>query len=290
MCAPDGGVIDDLIVYRTGPEMFLVVPNASNAATVAAALAERASGFEASVDDASDRTALIAVQGPRALDILAPLVDAPIGELRSYAGTEARVAGAPAWVARTGYTGEDGFELFLANDAAVPVWRALLDAAPPDELQPIGLGARDTLRLEAGMPLYGNELDLDTYPEEARLGRVVKLDKPGGFVGREALAEAHERGPRKLLVGLVLQEAGIARHGYPVLDPASTPDAQGERIGSVTSGTHSPSLGSAIAMAYVPPAFASAGTMVRVGVRTSVPAAEVVELPFHRRTPIPAHR
>jgi len=133
MCAPDGGVIDDLIVYRTGPEMFLAVPNASNAATVAAALAERASGFEASVDDASDRTALIAVQGPRALDILAPLVDAPIGELRSYAGTEARVAGAPAWVARTGYTGEDGFELFLANDAAVPVWRALLDAAPPDE-------------------------------------------------------------------------------------------------------------------------------------------------------------
>jgi aminomethyltransferase len=286
MCAPDGGIVDDLIVYRTGPEEFLVVPNASNAATVAGELEVRASGFDARVDDASGRTALIAVQGPRALDLLGPLTDAPIGELRYYAITEARVAGASAWVARTGYTGEDGFELFLADGDAAPVWRALLAAAPDGVLLPCGLGARDILRLEAGMPLYGNELDRATRPEEARLGRVVKLDKPGGFVGREALADAHAAGPRKLLAGLVLREAGIARHGYPVLDADAPPAASREPVGSVTSGSHSPTLGVAIAMAYVPPALAAPGTMVRVGIRTSAPAAEVVELPFYRRPPV----
>ena len=284
ICAPDGGVIDDLIVYRTAPETFLVVPNASNAATVAGELADRAEGTGARVDDASDLTSLIAVQGPRALELLAPLVDGAIGDLRYYAGVDARVAGlTSAWVARTGYTGEDGFELFLPNDAAVPVWRALLDAAPEGVLRPIGLGARDTLRLEAGMPLYGNELDRETHPDEARLGRVVKLDKPGDFVGRDALAEARAAGPRKMLVGLVLREPGIARHGYPILAAEATPDAPGDSIGVVTSGSHSPTLGTAIAMGYVPPALATPGTMVRVGVRSSTPAAEVVELPFHRR-------
>jgi len=283
LCAPDGGVIDDLIVYRTAPERFLVVPNASNAAVVAAELATRARGFDAIVDDASDRTALIAVQGPRALELLAALVDAPIGELRYYAGLEAHVAGVPAWVARTGYTGEDGFELFVANQDAVPTWRAVLGSAPAGALLPVGLGARDTLRLEAGMPLYGNELDLDTHPDEARLGRVVKLDKPGGFVGRDALLAAHEAGPRRLLVGLVLREPGIARHGYPILAPDATPGAPGEPIGIVTSGSHSPTLGTAIAMGYVPPSLATPGTMVRIGIRSSTPTAEVVELPFHRR-------
>jgi len=180
LCAPDGGIIDDLIVYRTGPERFLVVPNASNATTVAHELTARASGFAARVDDASGRTALIAIQGPRSLELLGPLVDTPIGELRYYAGTHARVAGtAPAWVARTGYTGEDGFELFLSGDDAVVMWRALLSAAPERALRPIGLGARDTLRLEAGMPLYGNELD------GARVGR-GRLDRVSGWTSRAA--------------------------------------------------------------------------------------------------------
>ncbi len=283
ICAPDGGIIDDLIVYRTDPDRFLVVPNASNASTVAGELEARATGFDTRVDDASDRTALIAIQGPRALELLAPLADAPIGELRSYGGTQARVAGTDAWVARTGYTGEDGFELFVANGDAVSVWRAVLAAAPEGALRAIGLGARDTLRLEAGMPLYGNELDRTTRAEEARLGRVVKLDKPGGFVGRDALAAAHAAGPTRLLVGLVLREPGIARHGYPILPADATPGTPTEPVGVVTSGSHSPTLGKAIAMGYVPPSLAAPGTMVRVGIRTSTPAAEVVELPFHRR-------
>ena len=284
LCAPDGGIIDDLIVYRTAPEAFLVIPNASNAPIVARELDQRAAPMGALVDDASRRTSLIAIQGPRALELLAPLVEAPIGELRYYAGLEARVAGlTSAWVARTGYTGEDGFELFLPDDAAVPVWRALLAAAPEGLLRPIGLGARDTLRLEAGMPLYGNELDRATHPDEARLDRVVKLDKPGGFVGGDALAAARAAGPRRLLVGLALREPGIARHGYPILDAEATPEAPGDAIGVVTSGSHSPTLGTAIAMGYVPPALATPGTMVRVGVRSSTPLAEVVELPFHRR-------
>jgi aminomethyltransferase len=283
MCAADGGIIDDLIVYRTGADVFLVVPNASNAATVAAALEERAGDFEASTTDASAGTALIAIQGPRALELLTPHVDAAVGDLRTYAGMEAHVAGAAAWVARTGYTGEDGFELFVAADDAVGVWRTLLGASPEGVLRPVGLGARDTLRLEAGMPLYGNELDRDTRPDEARLGRVVKLDKPGGFVGRDALAEARAAGPRKALVGLALREPGIARHGYPILGHDATPGTQESPIGIVTSGSHSPTLGSAIAMGYVPPSVASPGTMVRVGVRSSTPAAEVVELPFYRR-------
>ncbi len=283
MCAPDGGVLDDLIVYRTGPERFLVVPNASNAPLVAAELAERAAGFDARVDDVSDATALIAVQGPRALGLLAPFVDAPIGELRYYAGTQARVHGVSAWIARTGYTGEDGFELFVPAHDATGVWRSLIGAAPEGVLRPVGLGARDTLRLEAGMPLYGNELDRDTHPDEARLGRVVKLDKPGGFVGREALTDARASGPRKLLVGLVLREPGIARHGHPLLAEDATPEVPREPLGTVTSGSHSPTLGSSIAMGYLPSSLAAPGTMVRVGIRSSTPAAEVVQLPFYRR-------
>ncbi len=283
ICDSDGGVIDDLIVYRVASERFLVVPNAANARTVAAELSERTAGFDARVDDASDGTALIAIQGPRALELLAPLVDAPIGDLRSYAALEGRVAGIDALIARTGYTGEDGFELFVAADHAVAVWRTLLASAAEGVPRPVGLGARDTLRLEAGMPLYGNELDRDTHPDEARLGRVVKLDKPGGFVGRDALAAARASGPRKTLVGLALREPGIARHGYPLLAGDASPIAPGEQLGVVTSGSHAPTVGAAIAMGYLPPSLAGPGTMVRVGVRSSTPVAEVVELPFYRR-------
>ncbi len=283
MCAPDGGIIDDLIVYRTDQERFLVVPNAANATTVAAELTVRAVGHEARVDDASDRTALIAIQGPLALEVLGWHVDAPIGDLRYYAGRWAAVDGVAAWVARTGYTGEDGFELFLPADHAVVVWRSLLASAPEGVLRPIGLGARDTLRLEAGMPLYGNELDRETRPDEARLDRVVKLDKPGGFVGREALEDARSAGPRRLLVALVLREPGIARHGYPILSGDGPSEPRGVPVGVITSGSHSPTLGAAIALGYVPASLATTGTMVRVGIRTSTPVAEVVETPFYRR-------
>ncbi len=279
ICAPDGGIIDDLIVYRVGPERFLVVPNASNAGVVSTTIAERLAGFDALLDDASDRTALVAVQGPQARRILAPLTDVALDDLRSYALGAGHVVGVPAWVARTGYTGEDGFEVFIANDDALTVWDALLARATDGDLLPCGLGARDTLRLEAGMPLYGNELDRDCVPAEAGLGRVVRLDKPGGFVGRDALAAAAAAGPRKLLAGLVLREPGIARHGYPVyLDGGDGPPE-----GIVTSGSQSPTLGQAIAMAWLPPAAALPGTMVQVGIRATRVAAEVVALPFYRR-------
>jgi aminomethyltransferase len=276
ICAPDGGVIDDLIVYRLGPDRYLVVANASNAQVVSDALAARRDGFKAVLDDRSLATALCAVQGPRSVDIVAPLTDVDLGGLKYYAIAEGTVAGIPALVARTGYTGEDGFEVFVETSRAGELWDALFTAGQPYGLLPIGLGARDTLRLEAGMPLYGNELDPATNPFEAGLGRVVKLDKPNDFVGRAALETVAAEGPAKRLVGLGMQGRGIARHGYPVLDRDGA-------SGVVTSGTQSPTLGRAIAMAYVAPGDAETGTILEVEIREQRVAAEVVDLPFYRR-------
>ncbi|MFL5776632.1 MAG: glycine cleavage system aminomethyltransferase GcvT [Chloroflexota bacterium] len=277
MCAPDGGVVDDLIVYRLGPDRYLVVANASNAQVVSDALAERLQAFRAVLDDRSLATALCAVQGPASIEIVAPLTDLDLGSLKYYAIAEGQVAGIPAFVARTGYTGEDGFEVFVETGRAGELWDALFAAGQPEGLLPIGLGARDTLRLEAGMPLYGNELDRDTTPFDAGLGRVVKVDKPGDFVGREALEKVAADGPAKRLVGFEMRGRGIARHGYPV-------DAAGRRTGIVTSGTQSPTLGKAIGMAYVAPPDAETGTILEVEIRDQRVAAEVVDLPFYRRS------
>jgi aminomethyltransferase len=297
ICAADGGIIDDLIVYRVAPERFLVVPNAGNAEAVAQEMTKRLGRFDAAVDDASLRTSLLAIQGPRAAEILAPLTDVDLEPLKYYAIIEGHAAGVPAWVARTGYTGEDGFELFVSWEDAIPAWETLLAAGEGNGLVPAGLGARDTLRLEAGMPLYGNELGRDTNPYEAGLGRVVKLDKPGDFVARAPLEAVARSGPARALVGLVMRDRGIARHGYPVYPPsagtggdASSGDTQGEGpIGTVTSGTASPTLGVPIAMGYVPPETSEPGTMVAVGIRDARAAAEVVPLPFYKRqTPAPS--
>jgi len=274
--APDGGIIDDLIVYRLGEERFLVVANASNAAVVSDALAERLAGFKAILDDGSLATGLLAVQGPRAIDVLRPLTDVDLAALRYYAIAEGAVAGIPALVARTGYTGEDGFEVFVETGRTVELWDALLAAVRGAEGVPVGLGARDTLRLEAGMPLYGNELDRGTNPYDAGLGRVVKLNKAGEFVGRAALERIAAAGPAKRLVGLVVEGRGIARHGYPVL-------AGERRTGVVTSGTQSPTLGVPIAMAYVAPGDAEPGTILAVEIRNAPVSAKVVDLPFYRR-------
>jgi aminomethyltransferase len=274
--APDGGVIDDLIVYRVGPERFLVVANASNAPVVADELAARLHGWRAVLDDRSLATSLVAIQGPRAAEVLAGETDVDLEGLRYYAIAEGHVAGVPAHVARTGYTGEDGFEVFVDWGRGPDVWKALAEAGTKAGVLPAGLGARDTLRLEAGMPLYGNELDRETNPFEAGLGRVVKLDKPGMFVGREALAKVAQEGPRKQLVGLKITGRGIARHGYPVL-------AGERRTGVVTSGTHSPTLGMPIAMAYVAPGDAAPGTILSVEIREQPVSAEVVPLPFYKR-------
>ncbi len=276
ICAADGGIIDDLIVYRLADTRFLVVANAGNAPVVSDTLAERLEGFKAVLDDRSLATGLLAVQGPRSVDVLAPLTDVDLSALRYYAATEGTVAGITALVARTGYTGEDGFEVFVDTMATAGLWEVLLEAVRAHDGGPVGLGARDTLRLEAGMPLYGNELDHDTNPYEANLGRVVKLDKPGDFVGRAALERVAHDGPARRLVGLVVDGRGIARHGYPVW-------AGERRTGVVTSGTQSPTLGVPIAMAYVAPADAEPGTVVDVEIRDARVPARVVELPFYRR-------
>ncbi len=276
ICFPEGGVMDDLIVYRLDRERYMVVANASNASAVSDALAERLSGFRAVLDDRSLATALVAIQGPEALAVFTPLTDVDLAGMRYYSIAEGKVAGVPALVARTGYTGEDGFEVFVDVAKAEKIWDRLLEAGKGAGVVPVGLGARDTLRLEAGMPLYGNELDKDTTPYDAGLGRVVKLGKEGDFVGRAALEKVAAEGPRKKLVGLVVRGRGIARHGYEVY-------SGGRRTGVVTSGTLSPTLGEPIAMAYVAPADAEPGTILDVAIRDQRVAAEEVALPFYKR-------
>jgi len=276
MCAPDGGIIDDLIVYRLGVSRFLVVANAGNSSTVSDALAERIRGFRAVLDDRSLATALCAVQGPASAAILAKVTGIDLSGIRYYGIAEGPGAGIPAHVARTGYTGEDGFEIFVEWQRAADLWTALTAAGEAAGMQPCGLGARDTLRLEAGMPLYGNELDLNTNPFEAGLERVVKLDKPGDFVGRAALQKAATQTPAKRLVGLKVTGRGIARHGYAVA-------IGGRESGAVTSGTQSPTLGFPIAMAYVAPGDAEPGTILEVEIRDGRVPAEVVPLPFYKR-------
>jgi len=280
LATPDGGVIDDLILYRLADggvgERLMVVANAANVHVDRDTLAERIEPYDASLVDRSGETALVAVQGPRAAAIVEPLVDVALDGLRYYAIEEGSVSGVPALIARTGYTGEDGFELFVDAGAAERVWDEILAAGESQGLVPAGLGARDTLRLEAGMPLYGNELDRSTNPYEAGLGRVVKLEKAGDFVGREALAEVAERGRRRTLVGLTVTGRGIARHGYPIVD-------DGRDVGFVTSGTLSPTLGRPIAMGYVASEDVPPGTMLGVDIRGAEVPAEVVALPFYKR-------
>ncbi|MBD8080054.1 glycine cleavage system aminomethyltransferase GcvT [Cellulosimicrobium arenosum] len=298
LCAEDGSVLDDLVVYRLAEDRFLVVANAGNAALVARELVARAAAFDAVVADQGEQTALIAVQGPRAEEIVVALVDPADGadattvrEMRYYASSAVsfEVAGerVDALVARTGYTGEDGFELFVPVGVAPLLWRTLLAGGAPLGLTPAGLAARDSLRLEAGMPLYGHELDTTTTPFEAGLGRVVKLDKvsddgtPVPFVGRDALAARKVSPPSRVLVGLRATGRRPARAGYGVVLPEAGGPAR--RVGTVTSGAPSPSLGYPIAMAYVSPELSAEGTELGVDVRGRVEPVVVVPLPFYRR-------
>ncbi|MCX4407861.1 glycine cleavage system aminomethyltransferase GcvT [Streptomyces sp. NBC_01764] len=280
ICQEDGGILDDLIVYRLAENEYMVVANASNAQVVLDALTERAAGFDALVRDDRDAYALIAVQGPESPGILKSLTDADLDGLKYYAGLPGTVAGVPALIARTGYTGEDGFELFVAPSDAEKLWQALTEAGAPVGLVPCGLSCRDTLRLEAGMPLYGHELTTALTPFDAGLGRVVKFEKEGDFVGRTALREAASRAeenPPRVLVGLVAEGRRVPRAGYPVV-------AGGDVIGEVTSGAPSPTLGKPIAMAYVDAAHAAPGTAgVGVDIRGSHEPYEVVALPFYKR-------
>ncbi|MEV4257706.1 glycine cleavage system aminomethyltransferase GcvT [Spirillospora sp. NPDC049652] len=275
ICQEDGGVLDDLIVYRLAAETYLVVANAANVAVVLEALTERAEGFEAEVDDRSGAYALIALQGPDAQDILLRFTDAPLSELKYYAILPGVVDGADALIARTGYTGEDGFELFVAAADAVKLWNTL---AAVEGVVPSGLSARDTLRLEAGMPLYGNELTTETTPFEAGLGRVVKFEKNGDFVGRAALAARAEAAAGRRLVGLVARGRRAPRKGYAVVGPDGTP------CGVVTSGAPSPTLGKPIAMAYLDASVPEDTSELAVDVRGRHEPVDVVALPFYKRS------
>lgn len=279
ICQEDGGILDDLVVYRLDEDRYFVVVNASNVAVVAEAITARAQGFEATVQDRSEDWALIALQGPVAAEILAEVATGvDLDALRYFAIEEGTVAGRSALLARTGYTGEDGFEIFCAPADAGTIWQRLLQTGSGRGVTPAGLASRDSLRLEAAMPLYGHELSTKLTPHAAGQGRVVKFDKEQDFVGRDTLAaRAESEIPRKL-VGLVPSGRRAPRAGYTVLDA----DAR-EPVGEVTSGAPSPTLGHPIAMAYLDISLAEEGTTVQVDVRGKPEPARVVTLPFYRR-------
>lgn len=271
-----GGIIDDVIVYRLAEERFLVIANAGNREPVATALLERAQDRQVRVDDRTDSYALIAVQGPHARAVLdgleLPGLAQPLDELKYYAAVSATFEGAPLLIARTGYTGEDGYELLIPNDHAVRLWDALQAAGAAHGLVPAGLAARDTLRLEAGMPLYGHELSRQVVPAQAGLGRAVATDK-ADFVGADGLSRPDDA---PVLVGLVSDGKRAGRAGYAVTD------ADGP-VGEITSGALSPTLGHPIAMAFVPPALSAPGTALFIDVRGTRIPARVTTLPFYKR-------
>lgn len=273
---PTGGVVDDIIVYRRGEGKYLLVVNGANEAKDWAWVTSQAPGPDVTLRNASPETALIAVQGPLAPHLVQEIVDEPLDDVYYYRFREGRAAGVPAIISRTGYTGEDGFELYVPNDAAPGLWRKLLELGGPLGLAPVGLGARDTLRLEMAYPLYGNDLNDETTPLEAGLNWVVKLDK-GDFVGREALVAQKAAGPQRLLRGLLVT-GGVARHGYRLAGP------DGVTTGEVTSGSFSPTLGQNIALGYVAAGLAAEGQEILVDIRGRLVPAKVVNTPF-----VPSH-
>lgn len=269
ICKPDGGIVDDVVVYRRADD-FLIVANAANTAKDLEWLeylrrsspgdgGPAVSPDDVIIRDLSEETALIALQGPKAQEILAKLTEAQLDGLRPFRFVKGRVAGLEALISRTGYTGEDGFELYIAPDAAVPLWRALLEAGAPEGLLPVGLGARDTLRLEMRFPLYGNDIDESTTPLEAGLEFTVKFNKPS-FVGKDALQKQRDEGVRRRLIGFKLEGRGIPRQGYPLI-------VDDRQVGQVTSGSMSPTLGEPIGMGYVEAEYATPDTQLSMEVR-----------------------
>jgi aminomethyltransferase len=272
MCYENGGIVDDLIVYRFADKYMLVV-NASNLDKDLAWIRAHAEGLDVEVEDRSDATALLAIQGPEARDVLRPLVDLDLDEVRYYRFALGTVNGVAAVISGTGYTGEDGFELYVDAADAVGLWRAILDAGEDRGLMPAGLGCRDSLRLEVGYALYGNDLDDQHTPLESGLGWSTKVDK-GDSVGREAIARQKQDGVPRRLVGLRLTGKGFPRRGYNVL-------SGGRAVGVVTSGTVSPSLGYGVSMGYVPSGLATPGTELQVEIRGRPVEAVVQRPPFY---------
>jgi aminomethyltransferase len=275
---PNGAFVDDCLIYRLADDEFLAVVNAANLHKDREWFLSHTDGFDVQVEDRSDQWGQLAVQGPQAVNILNELCDIDPGELRYYSFIRTAVQGVDCILSRTGYTGEDGFELYAPAGCSAALWYDLLAAGAPFGLKPIGLGARDTLRLEAKMALYGNDIDDTTSAYEADLGWIVKL-KSGDFIGRDHLLRQKEKGLGKLerkLVGFEIAGRAIARHGYPVLQ-------DGLQVGVVTSGTFAPFLEKSIGLAYVPPGMWEVGTRIDIGIRKRVEPARIVQTPFYKR-------
>jgi glycine cleavage system T protein (aminomethyltransferase) len=276
LMTPRGTFVDDLLVHKMADERYFLVVNAANTDKDYAYLCAQAAAFDGvDVRNRSDDYAQIAIQGPRAHEVLQKLTPAELAEIKYYRFVEGVVDGVPAIIARTGYTGEDGFEVYVGPADAARIWRKLLEAGREFGIMPVGLGARDTLRFEACMALYGNDIDDSTTPFEAGLDWIVKLEKEG-FLGREALVRQKAAGIKRKLVGFEMKGRGIARHGYPIWSGAS-------EVGIVTSGTHAPTVGKALGMGYVPVGLSETGSKLEIEIREQKVAAQVVETPFYRR-------
>jgi aminomethyltransferase len=276
---PEGTFVDDVIVHRLGEDDFLLVINAGTREKDISWVRENLKGFDCGVEDLSDAYTQLAIQGPRAVDVLRKLTDANLDTIKNYWFTHGTVCGlSNRLIARTGYTGEDGFEIYVPGDVATSemIWNAVNEAGKEFGILPCGLGPRNTLRLEAKMALYGHEISESINVFEAGLDRYCKMEK-GDFLGRAALAKACATAPTRTLVGLEMLERGIARDEYQVFDAA------GEQVGMVTSGSPSPTLGKNIALAYVPPAYAETGQVLYVAVRSQKVKAHVVPTPFYKR-------
>ncbi len=276
-CMPTeaGGIIDDLIVYQLDENEYMVVVNAANLDKDWNWVINHSKAYEVAVTNISDETALIAVQGPKSLDILQSLTKHDLGSIPFYTFIKGSIAGVDnVVISATGYTGEKGFEFYCDQSDAPTLWDAFMEAGESENIQPAGLGARDTLRLEAGLNLYGNDMDETTTPLEARMGWITKLET--GFIGSEKLKAQKERGVDRKLVGFELLSKGIPRHGCTILDE------QGQEIGEVTSGTQSPTLGKAIGMGYVKKPFAKAETPIKIKIRNKTADAKVIKLPFYK--------
>jgi len=273
LCYPDGGIVDDLVVYRLPDRYFLVVNGANNAKDTAW-LQEHLSG-DVKMENITVAQAQLAIQGPKAEAVMQKVCSIPLAPVGFYWAVQCEVAGVDALVSRTGYTGEDGFEAYLPAASALKVWDAIFASGKEFDIEPIGLGARDTLRMEMKMALYGNDIDKTTNPIEAGLSWVVALNKPEGFIGSDVLKRMEAEKPTRRLVCLEMQDRSIARPHYPIL-------AGGQPIGSVTSGTLSPSVNKGIALGYVKRQFAKAGTEVQVDIRGRNAAALIVKPPFYK--------
>ncbi|HEY0752854.1 MAG TPA: glycine cleavage system aminomethyltransferase GcvT [Ktedonobacteraceae bacterium] len=276
LCLLDGGVVDDLLIYRLAEDNYLLVVNAGNIAKDFSWIKSQSVGFRVELLDQSAETALLALQGPAALTILQPLTQVELAPIAYYHCASGEVSQVPCLISRTGYTGEDGFELYCSTDSAVHLWHDLLAAGAEHGLQPAGLGARDTLRLEAAYCLYEHELTEQINPLEAGLSWSVKLTK-GEFIGRDVLARSKAQGLKRKLVGIEMVERGVARAGYAIYDGE-------QQIGSLTSGAPSPTLNKNIGLGYVETALAVPGKRVDIDIRGRRTAAQITALPFYKRS------